>query len=239
VETVHPLGEAARLAAVKGLRIVGTQREERFDRVTRAAASVFRASSALVSLLDEDREWVKSKVGLADRETPRQGSFAEHVVSTDQALVVSDAAIDERFVDHPWVIGEPFIRFYAGVPLRSPQKVPLGALAIMDRMPREFAETDAAALRDLGAWAEYELNHDPHVDPEAEMRRRQKDFLSRIAHQLRTPMTAILGFSDLLEGTAPDSASAAEYVAIIRANAERLNTLLSELLEGVGARPSR
>jgi signal transduction histidine kinase len=229
MEAAVPTYEAQRIAALRSLNILDTAPEERFDRVTRTAASVFGVPFAQVCLVDKKRRWCKSSVGLAETERPRNHSFDAHVIAADGLLVIPNAGADERYSDNPAVKGEPFIRFYAAYPIRTTTGLPVGALSIMDKVRRDFDEKDGAVLRDLAAWAEAELNS-RDVIREQELGRLQADLISTVAHELRTPLTAIMGFSDLLDGV--DSAeTVTEYATIIRNNAERLNGLVSNLLD--------
>nr|WP_308936692.1 sensor domain-containing diguanylate cyclase [Duganella radicis] len=134
-----------------------TPAEERFDRVTRMARRMFRVPVALVSLVDENRQWFKSAQGIDTCETPRSVSFCGHAILGDDIFVIPNALQDPRFADNPLVTGDPHIRFYAGCPLRSAGGVKVGTLCLIDHVPREFEEEDAIALRDLAAMVEDEL----------------------------------------------------------------------------------
>lgn len=210
----------------------GTGPEERFDRVTRTAARVFGVPIATISLVDGGREWFKSRIGLEVLELPGEASIGAHALGAEGAMVVDDMTADERFIENPLVTGHPHLRFYAGQPLHGPDRAPVGVLAVMDRSPRVFTREDRVALEDLAAWAEVELAAAAAPPQQArELERLKADFLASAAHQLRTPLTAIMGFSDLLEGTHADPRTIAEYIAIIRDNAEKLNDVMSDLLE--------
>ncbi len=152
-----PENEALRLATLKSLNVLDTPAEERFDRVTRMAKRMFRVPIALVSLVDEDRQWFKSAQGIDACQTPRNISFCGHAILGDDIFLIKNALADERFADNPLVTGEPNIRFYAGRPLRSGDGVKLGTLCIIDSEPREFDDDDATALHDLAAMVEDEL----------------------------------------------------------------------------------
>jgi diguanylate cyclase (GGDEF)-like protein len=152
-----PDGESARLAALRGLGILDTSPEERFDRITRIAKRLFDVPIALVSLVDENRQWFKSRQGLAATETPRDISFCGHAILSAEPLVVSDALLDDRFCDNPLVTGETSIRFYAGCPLTLPNGARVGTLCIIDCVPRELPDEDLRSLRDLAAMVEREL----------------------------------------------------------------------------------
>ncbi len=152
-----PPDEGARLAELRGLSILDTPAEERFDRITRLAIRLFEVPIALVSLVDETRQWFKSSQGLEVAETSREISFCGHAILGDRVLVVPDATKDVRFADNPLVTGDTGIRFYSGYPLRSASGVRYGTLCVLDRTPRQFSEVDQRALEDLGALVENEL----------------------------------------------------------------------------------
>src|SRR3989304_6783290 len=135
-----PEEERARLSTLRELKILDTPAEERFDRITRIASRLFDVPIAVISLVDADRQWFKSCVGLSITETPREISFCAHAIMSDEIMYVSDTHADERFSDNPLVIGEPFIRFYAGCPLPGPDGRSLGTLCIVDRRPRELSD---------------------------------------------------------------------------------------------------
>lgn len=152
-----PPDETARLAALRSLNVLDTIAEERFDRLTRIAKRLFGVQVALVSLVDENRQWFKSCIGLDVRETPRAISFCGHAILGDSPFVIPDALDDPRFADNPMVTGAPYIRFYAGCPLRGPDRRKLGTLCIVDSRPREFDHEDIAMLVDLAALVESEF----------------------------------------------------------------------------------
>lgn len=144
-----PRNEAKRLVALRSLLILDTAPEERFDRISAFAAKEFDVPIALVSLVDQDRQWSKSNFGLEVCETPRDVSFCGHAITQSETLVVPDALCDPRFADNPLVTGHPFVRFYAGAGLRLPYGQVVGTLCIMDRRPREFDRLDVAILGGL------------------------------------------------------------------------------------------
>ncbi len=149
-----PADEAARLAALRSLDILDTDPEEAFDDLAALAASVCQAPIGLISLVEDGRQWFKSRVGwTAAGETPRDVSFCAHAILQPDLLVVPDAAADPRFADSPLVTGEPGVRFYAGAPLVLPDGHAVGTLCVMDRRPRELTAEQARALRALGRQA--------------------------------------------------------------------------------------
>ena len=152
-----PTDEPTRVDTLRALNILDTAPEERFDRLTRLAKRLFGVPIALVSLIDTNRQWFKSRQGLEVAETPRDMSFCGHAILEDDILLIPDAALDDRFSDNPLVIGEPHIRFYAGCPLRVSNGSKLGTLCLIDKNEREFGEEDKALLRDLARMAEQEI----------------------------------------------------------------------------------
>jgi GAF domain-containing protein len=130
--------EQERLEALRVYRILDTQSERAFDDLTALVAYVCNVPIALVSLVDSHRQWFKSKFGLEATETSRDVSFCTHAILQDKILVIKDTLLDSRFAANPLVISEPDIRFYAGVPLPSPEALPLGTLCVIDHEPREL-----------------------------------------------------------------------------------------------------
>ncbi|HEX2914727.1 MAG TPA: ATP-binding protein [Chloroflexia bacterium] len=159
IEPLVPFDEARRLCTLHSLNILDTPFEERFDRITRIAAALFKVPFALVSLIDSNRQWFKSCYGLDMRESPRNISFCGHAILSDSCLVIPDTLEDERFWDNPLVNGDPFIRFYAGQPLQGLDGTKMGTLCIIDQKPRRFSPGEQELLRDLAALAQNELNH--------------------------------------------------------------------------------
>lgn len=148
--------ERERLHALRALEVLGGRREERFDRITRMATRSMSVPISLVSLLDEDVEWVKSGIGLDIDRAPRSESFCAHAIVDPGPFVVVDAAADARFREFSVVTGPPHVRSYAAQPLTVAGRR-VGALCVMDTRPRAYGEDELAALIDLGHWAETEL----------------------------------------------------------------------------------
>lgn len=146
---VAPVDEAARQEALDALRVVGSDADTRFDRIARTARELLGASGASVTFLDHDRQWIKSAIEMSSRDTARASSFCNTTISRPELFVVEDAARDEAFAEHPWVIGEDQVRFYAGYPVEAPNGQRVGALCVVDTKPRRFTRAEAALLRDL------------------------------------------------------------------------------------------
>jgi hypothetical protein len=152
-----PTDEAARIEALRGLAILDTSAEERFDRYTRLAAALFRVPTVLVSLVDSDRQWFKSTHGLAAEETPRDRAFCSHAILEAEIFEVTDARVHPDFADNPLVSGPPYVRFYAGMPLTVQGRYRVGTLCLIDYFPRELDAKEKGLLRDLGQLVEREL----------------------------------------------------------------------------------
>lgn len=153
----YPANEEARLRFLRSMDILDSPPEECFDRITRVAAELLQVPIALVSLVDANRQWFKARVGLEISETPRDIAFCAHALHAETALVIPDTLADVRFHDNPVVTGPPFIRFYAGIPLRSSEGLVLGTLCAIDSKPRTFPERTLSALADLARIVEREL----------------------------------------------------------------------------------
>lgn len=144
-----PENESSRLAELKRLNLLDTDPERAFDRVTELAAKLLDVPIALISLVDEDRQWFKAKLGVSVQETPRSWAFCSHTILGDDVMVVEDAREDERFHDNPLVVGEPRVRFYAGAPLCAPNGLKLGTFCVIDSKPRRLSELERSVLEDL------------------------------------------------------------------------------------------
>lgn len=152
-----PTDETLRLNTLRSLDVLDSLGEERFDRLTRMARHMFKVPIALVSLVDEKRQWFKSCVGLDVSETPREISFCGHAILGEDVFVIADTLEDERFADNPLVLQEPHIRFYAGCPIKVANGSRIGTLCIIDRQPRDFSPEDNELLKDLATMVEQEL----------------------------------------------------------------------------------
>ncbi|MBG6224275.1 GAF domain-containing protein [Arthrobacter sp. CAN_A2] len=150
--------ERERLRSLHRSNLLDTGDEERFDRLTRYAQIHFATATAIISLIAEDRQYLKSFVGSFPRSIPRNAAFCNVTIRSEDTLVVPDLLEDERFRDSPFVVGPPFIRFYAGVPLRGPGGWFVGSLCILDTEPRQLDQRALLQLRSLADRAELEVN---------------------------------------------------------------------------------
>ena len=146
--------------------------------MTLLAARLFGVPIAFVSLIDRDRQWFKAKVGFDLCESSRQASFCAHAILQDEPLVIPNALLDPRFADNPFVATEPFLRFYAGHPLRAPKGEKVGTLCIADTKPHDFSAGELDLLRQLGTMVERELRMSDIIDAQSELLVVQKELLS-------------------------------------------------------------
>ncbi|MGW9114463.1 PP2C family protein-serine/threonine phosphatase [Microbacterium sp. NPDC055683] len=158
------IDEQRRQRALEALHILDTPPDERVDRVTRLAQEIFDVPMVSVSLLDRDRQWRKSEIGLGGREAPREDSFCDFTVRQDATVVIEDASATAGFADNPFVVGDPHLRFYAGHPLHAPGGEPVGTLCILDTTPRAFGDDERIALQQLAVWVQTELARDQDLD---------------------------------------------------------------------------
>jgi GAF domain-containing protein len=152
-----PENEAERLSALREFQILDTEAEKVFDDLTRLATYICKTPMALITLIDSDRQWFKSKIGLSQTETSRDVSFCAHAILQTDTFIVPDAAEDERFKDNPMVASDPHIRFYAGSPLTTFEGHRLGTLCVIDQVPRILSEGQLAALKALSYQATTQL----------------------------------------------------------------------------------
>ncbi len=153
----RPVDEAQRLATLRGLNLLDTAPQERFERITRVAMALADVPIAYISFVDENRQWFMSCQGLSSKETPREVAFCAHVVVLRQRLIIPDTLQDPRFAENPLVTEGPRIRFYAGFPLILPDGSCIGTLCFVDTRPRQFSEASLRAFEDLADMAKQEI----------------------------------------------------------------------------------
>jgi signal transduction histidine kinase len=198
MKAIVPQDETARLKALDQYQVLDTACEAAFDELTCLAAQICGTPIALISLIDECRQWFKSKVGLDAESTPRNLAFCSHaILQPNDLLIVPDARLDPRFATNPLVTSEPHVRFYAGAPLVTPEGYALGTLCVVDRVPRQLSPEQVAALRSLSRQVIAQLELRRTVDKLERMttaqRQQYEDLISALSHDLRTPLLAARG----------------------------------------------
>src|ERR1043165_2291397 len=168
----RPRTENQRLKVLWQYSVLDTVPEEIFDDLTELAARICEAPVALITLVDEDRQWFKSKVGVSIKETAREISFCAHAITQPELFIVPDALKDQRFSQNPLVTSDPKVRFYAGAPLITPDGYALGTLCVIDKVPRELRPEQQQALRVLARHVMTQLELRRHT---LELARAQKD----------------------------------------------------------------
>jgi len=220
-----PENEDKRLKKLDFYAILDTIPEETFDDLTRLASDILKVPIALISLLDKDRQWFKSRVGLEVEQTSRSISFCQYAIIDNDIFEIKDALQDIRFKDNPLVKGDPNIRFYAGVPLTDDEGYNIGTLCLIDRKPRILTDKERDSLRRLSRTV-IRLIQYRKEKLELEMISQLKDdFLSNMSHEIRTPMHAIMGFSNLLSESFLSIEQRKNVNIITMASANLLNIL--------------
>jgi sigma-B regulation protein RsbU (phosphoserine phosphatase) len=195
--------ESERLESLRSLELLDTPPEDRFDRITRLAANFFCVPISYVALIDHERQWFKSAHGLCLAETSRSASFCQYTIHRDEPLVIPDTHLHPLGRNHPLVVGEPFVRFYAGVPLTGPHGQKIGSFCLIDKLPRTFSEEDVTRLKVFAAIVEREINlgriiqsqnelldaRQKMVEAQAELTREMADAAKYVRLMLPPPFT--------------------------------------------------
>ncbi|MGE0812842.1 MAG: ATP-binding protein [Vicinamibacterales bacterium] len=227
--------EQARLAALRRYRILDTEPEQRFDDLTMLASQICETPISLITLIDADRQWFKSRVGLDVAETARSVAFCTHAIRQEGILQVPDAAGDPRFRDNPFVTGEPNIRFYAGAPLVTPDGHALGTLCVIDVQPRRLSDAQLRALGALRRQVEAQLELRRNLD-ELAGALEARDQAERAQAALVAGLTASLAKVEKLAGLMP-FCSTCELNLVIPATPASIPAVsegLRQLLHGKG-----
>lgn len=229
--------EEQRMAALRRYEILDTPPEESFDALVRLGASICKTPIALVTLVDEARQWFKARVGLDALETSREIAFCAHAIDGNELFIVPDATRDERFRDNPLVTEDPSIRFYAGMPLITSEGDAIGTFCVIDRKPRADLtphERECVQLLARETMTQIELRRalmeldrakhelqDLNMDLEA--------FGAAVAHDLRAPLRSIDGLVELLAETAT-TADGPRHIAAVRHACARMQAIIDALL---------
>lgn len=226
----HP-NEPSRLATLRSLRILDTEADASFDQLTRLAARICGTPISLVSLVDADRQWFKSRVGLDATETPREVAFCAHAILGDEVFIVEDAAEDARFRDNPLVRGAPDIRFYAGVPIKYDRQ-PLGTLCVIDRAPKRLTKDQRSALNDLAGQVEQLLKLKAMNNKLQQRNDELMTFTGALAHDIKSPINNIQSLVEIILEDHPDiEPEVVEMVQMMGERVEHLQSMITGLFE--------
>ena len=217
--------EAQRLAALRSYDILETEPEAAFDDITRIAAQVCQVPIALISFIDSDRQWFKSRVGLEAPETPREISICGHAMLHSGLFIVPDTLSDPRFAGNPLVTGKPGLRFYAGAPLRTPDGRPLGTVCVLDYQPRELSAEQQWVLLALARQTMTQLELRRTLALASRLSQYRSGVMAQAGHDLKQPLQVIQMLLDQVEPRLRDPAD--------RQRLERLNAAVERLTAGL------
>lgn len=226
-----PANESARLDALRAYDVLDTPAEQAFDDMTLLAAQILGTPMAMVSLVDADRQWFKSRLGTELKETPRDAAFCAHAIMEPDLLVVPDARADARFADGALVTGDPQIRFYAGAPLVTPDGHALGTLCAVDREPHEMTVEQAEALRALARQTMVQLQLRRSLKQLQELERMRDSLTHMIVHDLRTPLTSLLAGVQTVELLGALNEDQREVLALATEGGQTLLSMINDLLD--------
>ena len=227
-----PENENERLAWLKELDILDTLEEQAYDDLTHIAAQICDVPIALVSLIDETRQWFKSHHGLDAIETPRELAFCGHAINQDELFVIEDADHDERFHDNPLVTDAPFVKFYAGAPLIMDNNVRIGTLCVIDNHAREINEDQKKSLMALARQVVSQLQLRLKLKEMQGLDKAKDEFLSMVSHELRTPLTSLIGSLGIINHQSDNLSDAMKPMMDIAVrNADQLLVIVNDILD--------
>jgi len=228
-----PENENERLALLNELDILDTLEEQSYDDLTKVAAVICDSPIALISLIDEERQWFKSHHGLDARETPRSEAFCSHAILQDSIFQIPDSAQDDRFHDNPLATGAPHVKFYAGTPLKLRDNLRVGTLCVIDSKAKNLSEAQLEALSALGRQVEAQLELRLKIKELKALDAMKTEFIAMVSHELRTPLTSIYGSLSILNsGVLNDQPEKmASLLKTALNNSNRLQGIVNDILD--------
>lgn len=232
-----PHNEEERLAALKRYNILDTLPEEEFNDITKLVAYICDVPSAYVSFIDEQRQWLKASVGFESSETPRETSFCQYTIMEPEIWVVPDATKEPKLADNPNVHDGLKTRFYAGIPLTTPDGHNIGALCAISHEAKDIDEEQKKALKTLAkhviSLLELRIKN-IELDKQKEIAERaiyaKDNFLANMSHEIRTPLNAIIGFTDIIAKTELNTPQK-EYIENVQTAGENLMLIINDILD--------
>ena len=231
-----PASEKARLKALFDYHVLDTEAEKVFDDLTLLASEICETPIALISLIDPERQWFKSKVGLDAEQTSRDIAFCSHAILEDEIFEVQDTLKDERFFDNPLVTGDPNIRFYAGAQLVTPTGHAIGTICTIDTKPKQLTEKQCRSLEILSREVIAQLELRNKIEELKLVNHHKTEFLSNMSHELRTPLNAIVNFSALMveqlsNNGNEDCIKQQQHAKLIDSSAKHLLSVINSVLD--------
>jgi len=236
-----PHNESFRLKALKEYSILDTLPEQEYDDITQLASQICETPISLIGLIDENRQWFKSKVGIEGNESPREVTFCAHaIIDPTEIFTIKDSRLDERFYDNPNVTGEPHVVFYAGIPLVSPEGFPLGTLCVVDHKPKELSIEQLQALKALSnqVVSLFELRKSKMLLEKAanDLETRNKElekFAHVAAHDIKSPLNNISSITEILLSDYAENLNdeAKMFLGMLNTSSATLRNLVDGILE--------
>lgn len=224
------LQDEARLKKLDHYEIMDSQEEAMFDELTLLASQILDVPIAYISLIDDERQWFKSKVGLDINETPVDISFCQYTILDSKPMVINNALESDLFKDNIFVTGDYKVRFYAGVPITDDDNHTIGTFCAIDQKPKELSEKETNLMQTLAKTAMSLIALRKNRLDSMKLAKAKEEFMSNMSHEIRTPLNAIIGFNDLLRKTTLNTTQK-EYLDTIRTSSLNLKVIIDDILD--------